>query len=54
MVAVQLDAAALRTLAEQDPALGYPLLLGLFEALESRLHGTRARLLDLYGSSRAR
>ncbi len=54
VVAVQLDATALRALAEQDPALGYPLLLGLFEALESRLYGTRARLLDLYGSSRAR
>jgi CRP/FNR family cyclic AMP-dependent transcriptional regulator len=52
--AVQLDTAALRTLAQQDPALGYPLALGLIEVLLARLQSTRARLLDLYGSPRER
>ena len=54
VTAVELDAARLRSLAERDPALGYRLLLGLFGALASRLHATRARLLDLYGSPRDR
>lgn len=52
--AVELDAPALRALAEGDPSLGYPLLLGMFEALLSRLQSTRARVLDLYGSPRER
>jgi CRP/FNR family transcriptional regulator, cyclic AMP receptor protein len=52
--ALELDTAWLRALAEQDPALGYPLALGLFEVLLARLQDTRARLLDLYGSSRER
>jgi CRP-like cAMP-binding protein len=52
--AVQLDTAALRTLAQQDPALGYPLALGLIEVLLARLQSTRARVLDLYGSPRER
>lgn len=52
--AVEWDAAPMRALVQEDPALGYPLLLGLFEALLARLHGTRARMLDLYGSPRER
>lgn len=52
--AVQLETAQLRALADQDPALGYPLALGLFEILLARLQSTRLRLLDLYGSPRAR
>jgi CRP-like cAMP-binding protein len=52
--AVQLDTAALRALAQQDPALGYPLALGFIEILLARLQSTRARLLDLYGSPRER
>ncbi|HEY7050408.1 MAG TPA: cyclic nucleotide-binding domain-containing protein [Jatrophihabitantaceae bacterium] len=52
--AVELDATRLRELADADPALGYQLALGLFEAVLSRLQSTRARLLDVYGSPRAR
>jgi hypothetical protein len=48
------DTAALRALADGDPALGYPLLLGILEAALSRLQSTRWRLLDLYGSPHAR
>jgi CRP/FNR family transcriptional regulator, cyclic AMP receptor protein len=52
--AVHLDTDALQLLAEQDPALGYPLALGLFEVVLARLQHTRARLLDLYRSPRER
>jgi CRP/FNR family transcriptional regulator, cyclic AMP receptor protein len=52
--AVALDTTKLRALAEADPALGYPLALGLFDAVLQRLQSTRARLLDLYGSPRER
>ncbi len=54
VVAVELDTARLRTLAGEDPALGYPLALGLFEALLGRLQSTRARLLNLYENPRDR
>ena len=54
VTAVELDAAALRAMADQDPSLGYPLLRGMFDALVSRLHGTRARLVDMYRSPRDR
>lgn len=50
--AVEFDAARLRALADGDPALGYPLALGLFEMVVARLQSTRSRLLDLYGSPR--
>jgi CRP/FNR family transcriptional regulator, cyclic AMP receptor protein len=52
--AVELDTEQLRGLAELDPALGYPLSLGLFEVLLARLQSTRSRLLDLYGNPRER
>ena len=52
--ALVLDTAALRGLADRDPALGYPLLLGVLEAALSRLQATRWRLLDLYGSPHER
>ncbi len=52
--AIEFDTEKLRALAEQDPGLGYQLALRLFEALLQRLQNTRARLLDLYGSSRER
>lgn len=50
--AALLDTGRLRVLADQDPALGYPLALGLLDALVARLHSTRSRLLDLYGNPR--
>ena len=48
--ATELDTEQLRALARQDPQFGYALVLTLFEAVLQRLHATRARLLDLYGS----
>jgi CRP-like cAMP-binding protein len=52
--AVEFDTVQLRALADSDPALGYPLSLGLFEVVVARLQTTRSRLLDLYGSPRDR
>jgi CRP/FNR family transcriptional regulator, cyclic AMP receptor protein len=52
--AVEFDTAKLRALADEDPALGYPLSLGLFEVVVARLQSTRSRLLDLYGNPRGR
>lgn len=46
--AVVVDTAALRALANDDPALGFQLALILIEALVNRLQATRIRLLDLY------
>jgi CRP-like cAMP-binding protein len=54
VTALALDTVALRTLADGDPALGYPLLLGVLEAALARLQATRWRLLDLYGSPHER
>ena len=52
--AIELDTDRLRTLADNDPALGYPIALALLETVIGRLQSTRARLLDLYGSPRVR
>jgi CRP/FNR family transcriptional regulator, cyclic AMP receptor protein len=52
--ATKLDTDRLRRLAADDPSLGYPLVLALFEELLSRLQSTRARLLQLYRSPRER
>jgi CRP-like cAMP-binding protein len=52
--AVRLDTTRLRALADEDPALGYQLTLGLIEVVVTRLQSTRSRLLDLYGSPRER
>ncbi|MEV8438715.1 Crp/Fnr family transcriptional regulator [Actinosynnema sp. NPDC051121] len=46
--AVVFEAARLRALAEEDPALGYRLSLVITEAMLNRLQSTRLRLLDLY------
>lgn len=54
VIAVELDTDELRALADSDPSLGYPLSLGLFEVVVSRLQSTRSRLLDLYGNPRER
>jgi CRP/FNR family cyclic AMP-dependent transcriptional regulator len=53
VTAIELDAVQLRAAAEQDPALGYAIAVRLVEALAERLHATRARLIDMYGSPRA-
>ena len=54
VTAVRLDAAAVRAAADRDPSFGYPFVSGLIAAVLPRLHGTRARLLDLYGNPRDR
>jgi CRP-like cAMP-binding protein len=52
VTAVELDAVRLRELADQDCSLGYAISVRLVEALAERLHGTRARLIDMYRSPR--
>jgi CRP/FNR family cyclic AMP-dependent transcriptional regulator len=52
--AIEIDTERLLALADADPALGYPLTLGFIEIVVARLQHTRSRLLDLYGSPRAR
>lgn len=52
--ALELDAAALQALAEEDPRFGYVFTRSLFGVLLHRLQATRARLLDLYGTADAR
>jgi CRP/FNR family transcriptional regulator, cyclic AMP receptor protein len=52
VAAAELDTARLRELADTDPALGYPLALGLMDAVSARLQATRSRAMDLYGSPR--
>jgi CRP/FNR family transcriptional regulator, cyclic AMP receptor protein len=43
--AFEFDAASVRAACEQDPALGYALLIRLSAVAARRLHATRARLL---------
>ncbi len=50
--AIKFDTERLRALADGDPALGYPLSLGLFEVVVARLQHTRSRVLDLYRNPR--
>ena len=52
--AIAIDAACLRDKADADPELGHRLTLRVAGVLLERLQMTRVRLLDLYGSSRAR
>lgn len=52
--ALVFDTTRLRALADEDPALGYALSLGLLQIVVARLQSTRSRLLDLYGSPRDR
>ncbi|MFI9048562.1 cyclic nucleotide-binding domain-containing protein [Streptomyces sp. NPDC053427] len=47
--AEEFDAAAVRALCESDPILGRAMYHYVAESLANRLHGTRTRLLDLYG-----
>ncbi|MEU9113747.1 cyclic nucleotide-binding domain-containing protein [Streptomyces sp. NPDC048483] len=47
--AVEFDAAVVRDMCESDPVLGRAMYHYVAETLANRLHGTRSRLLDLYG-----
>lgn len=49
VVAVVVDAAALRGEADADPAFGYALLQRVTAVMLRRLQATRVRLVDLYG-----
>jgi CRP-like cAMP-binding protein len=51
---LRFDAARLRALTAEDPALCCSLLSGLCGGLLDRLQDTRARLLDVYGNPRDR
>ena len=53
VAAVRLDTDRLKAMADQDPALGYALVLTLFRAVTHRLQATRARLLNLYDNPAA-
>jgi CRP-like cAMP-binding protein len=52
VMAIELDAATLRALADAHPDFGYALAVRVLRVMVDRLHATRARLLDLYGSPR--
>ncbi|MGW3013125.1 cyclic nucleotide-binding domain-containing protein [Streptomyces sp. NPDC001219] len=47
--AVEFDAKAVRDLCEADPVLGRAMYRYVARTVADRLHGTRTRLLDLYG-----
>jgi CRP-like cAMP-binding protein len=49
VVAVVVDAAALRREADADPAFGYALLQRVTAVMLHRLQAARVRLVDLYG-----
>ncbi|WP_063795896.1 cyclic nucleotide-binding domain-containing protein [Peterkaempfera griseoplana] len=46
---LEYDAVAVRSLCEQDPALGYRVARAVGAVVGERLKATRIRLLDLYG-----
>jgi CRP-like cAMP-binding protein len=48
-LSIELDAAGVRRLCDQDPALGYELTRRFVTVLGERLQATRVRLLDLPG-----
>lgn len=48
--AFELDSAAVSALCDRHPELGYQITKRLITVLFDRLHATRIRLLDLYGS----
>jgi CRP-like cAMP-binding protein len=54
VAAIEIDTERLLTLADADSTLGYALSVGFIEIVVARLQNTRSRLLDLYGSPRAR
>jgi CRP/FNR family cyclic AMP-dependent transcriptional regulator len=46
---VEVDAAALRELAESDPAFGYALMRQVADVMLGRMQAARLKLADLYG-----
>ncbi|GAA2929631.1 hypothetical protein GCM10010524_66670 [Streptomyces mexicanus] len=51
--AYEFDAAAVRTLCEQDPEFGRAVAVWVGRAVAHRLHTARVRLLDLYARTAA-
>lgn len=51
--ATAFDGACLRSKCQEDPELGYDLMLRFAQVLMERLQWTRLRLLDVYGHSTA-
>jgi CRP-like cAMP-binding protein len=49
--AVSLDGVCLRAKCEADPRLGHELLKRVTRTMYERLHASRVRMLDLYGTS---
>jgi CRP-like cAMP-binding protein len=49
---VALDAVCLRARCEENPALGYRLMVRTAGIMQERLDAARVRLLDLYGGDR--
>ncbi|MFF4602881.1 cyclic nucleotide-binding domain-containing protein [Streptomyces sp. NPDC001339] len=47
--AEEFDATVVRALCESDPVIGRAMYRYVAETVADRLHGTRTRLLDLYG-----
>jgi len=47
---VQVDAAALRALAEDDPGFGYALMRRVAAVMLERMQAARLRLADVYGN----
>ena len=50
---VSIEAACLRQKCEADPAFGYRVMKRFAEVVVGRLHSTRLRLLDVYGTADA-
>ena len=48
--AVQFDGACLRKNCDEDPTLGYALLVRFAQVLVDRLQATRLQLMDVYGN----
>ncbi len=52
--AIGIDGACLRGKCDRDPAFGYRMMQRFAQLAAQRLHATRLRLLDLYGTPDAR
>jgi CRP/FNR family cyclic AMP-dependent transcriptional regulator len=51
VAAVRVEAAGMRALCDDDPALGYQLSKRFMSVVVERMQATRLRLLDLYGGA---
>ena len=49
-VALMIDAACLRDICDDDPAIGYPLYKRFARLVHDRLVAARLQMIDLYGN----